>query len=107
MTYKEAIEQLICIKRIKEDCHSPVNKHDIEALDLAIKALEEKVKNEKYGSELARIVAEHDEVMSREIESFECDGKCDDCEHGVPIDGQFYDDGTPIHECGYKSGGDT
>ena len=40
MTNKEAIEQLICIKRIKEDFHSPVNKHDIEALELAIKALE-------------------------------------------------------------------
>ena len=40
MTNKEAIEQLICIKRIKEDFHSPVNKNDIEALNLAIKALE-------------------------------------------------------------------
>ena len=40
MTNKEAIEQIICIKRIKEDFHSPVNKHDIEALELAIKALE-------------------------------------------------------------------
>ena len=34
-----------------------------------------------------------------------CNGNCDSCEHGVPIDGQFYDDGTPIHECGYKQGG--
>ena len=40
MTNKEVIEQLICIKRIKEDFHSPVNKHDIEALELAIKTLE-------------------------------------------------------------------
>lgn len=30
------------------------------ALDMAIEALEEDEKNAKYGSELARIVAEHD-----------------------------------------------
>lgn len=34
-----------------------------------------------------------------------CNGNCDTCELGVPIDGQYYDDGTPIHECGYKQGG--
>lgn len=28
-----------------------------------------------------------------------CNGNCDKCEHGVPIDGQYYEDGLPIHEC--------
>lgn len=112
MNNKTAISILSGFLRITDLCARKYSKDETvknlkEALDLAIKALEEKVKNEKYGSELARIVAEHDEVMSREIESFECDGKCDDCEHGVPIDGQYYEDGLPIHECGYKSGGDT
>ena len=36
-----------------------------QALSLAIKALEEKAKNEKHGSELARMQAEHDEIMRR------------------------------------------
>lgn len=31
-----------------------------------------------------------------------CQDNCDKCEHGVPIDGQFYDDGRPIHECGIR-----
>lgn len=94
---------------VVEDCLECAKEHEqlAEWLKDYKRLLEEKVKNEKYGSELARIVAEHEEVMSREIGSFECDGKCDSCELGVPIDGQFYDDGTPIHECGYKSGGDT
>ena len=112
MNNETAISILGRLMKIADLCARKYSKDETiknfkEALELAIKALEEKVKNEKYGSELARIVAEHEEVMSREIGSFECDGKCDSCELGVPIDGQFYDDGTPIHECGYKSGGDT
>lgn len=66
MTNKEAIEQLICIKRIKEDFHSPVNKHDIEALDLAIKALENfswiPVKTRKLSAEEVKEVNEKYDV---------------------------------------------
>lgn len=29
-----------------------------------------------------------------------CCENCDKCEYGTPIDGQFYDDGSPICECG-------
>lgn len=62
-----------------------------------------RVKNE-LNNELNELKSERPQ---KEIGSFECNGKCDSCELGVPIDGQYYDDGTPIHECGYKSGGDT
>ena len=66
MTREEAIEQL---ETLKEHCASQkAHKHhepwesDIEALDMAIEALKEDEENAKYGSELARIVAEHEEV---------------------------------------------
>ena len=66
MTRAEAIEQL---ETLKEHCASQkTHKHhepwesDMEALDMAIEALEMDEKNAKYGSELARIVAEHEEA---------------------------------------------
>ena len=66
MTRAEAIEQL---ETLKEHCASQkAHKHhepwesDMEALDMAIEALKMDEKNAKYGSELARIVAEHEEV---------------------------------------------
>lgn len=68
MTRTEAIEQL---ETLKEHCASQkAHKHhepwesDMEALDMAIEALEEDEKNAKYGSELARIVAEHDRIVA-------------------------------------------
>lgn len=45
------------------------------------------------------------ETLKEEEKRAVCIDNCDKCEHGVPIDGQFYDDGTPICECGYKQGG--
>ena len=66
MTRSEAIEQL---ETLKEHCASQkAHKHhepwesDMEALDMAIEALKMDEKNAKYGSELARIVAEYEEV---------------------------------------------
>ena len=60
MTRAEAIERLKFYK--KELDNYIIHILDKETLDLAIKALEEDEKNAKYGSELARIVAEHEEV---------------------------------------------
>ena len=54
MTRAEAIKNLEAIKK-------QFHKYDFtHALDMAIEALEMDEKNAKYGSELARIVAEHD-----------------------------------------------
>lgn len=69
MTYKEAIailskSQIYLARRCgKTDMYN--------AVELALKALDECAKNEKYGSELARIVAEHDaadELMKKDGE---------------------------------------
>ena len=57
MTNKEAIEILENLKMQGNSFYS-----QRLALDLAIKALEVCEKNAKYGSELARIVAEHEEA---------------------------------------------
>ena len=54
MTYKEAAFIL------SDDCCDYSTEELRTAFALAIKALEVCEKNEKYGSELARIVAEHD-----------------------------------------------
>ena len=74
MTNKEAIEQLICIKRIKEDFHSPVNKHDIEALELAIKALESSswipVKTEKISDDEKKELAEKYDMSPEDFDDF-------------------------------------
>ena len=56
MTYKEAAFIL------SDDCCDYSTEELRTAFDLAIKALEVCEKNAKYGSELARIVAEHEEV---------------------------------------------
>lgn len=56
MTRAEAIKNLEAIKK-------QFHKYDFtHALDMAIEALKMDEKNAKYGSELARIVAEHEEV---------------------------------------------
>ena len=55
MTYKVAIQWLKGLMAY-EGRLSP----ELKALDMAIEALKEDEKNAKYGSELARIVAEHD-----------------------------------------------
>lgn len=56
MTYKEAAFIL------SDDCCDYSTEELRTAFALAIKALEVCEKNAKYGSELARIVAEHEEV---------------------------------------------
>ena len=69
MTYKEAIAILSKSQIYLARRCGKTNMHN--AVDLAIKALEVCDKNEKYGSELARIVAEHDaadELMKKDGE---------------------------------------
>lgn len=58
MTYKEAAFIL------SDKCCDYSTEELRTAFDLAIKALEVCEKNAKYGSELARIVAEHEEVSN-------------------------------------------
>ena len=63
MTREEAIKKLQQIKyRFLYDSFDKDRLYKVEALDMAIEALKMDEKNAKYGSELARIVAEHEEV---------------------------------------------
>ena len=66
MSRSGALEQLgtfkaHCASQKAHKHHEPWES-DMEALDMAIEALKMDEKNAKYGSELARIVAEHEEV---------------------------------------------
>lgn len=61
MTREEAIEKLRQIKnKYLYESFDKDRSYKVEALDMAIEALKEDEENAKYGSELARIVAEHD-----------------------------------------------
>jgi len=63
MTREEAIEKLRQIKnKYLYESFDKDRSYKVEALDMAIEALKMDEKNAKYGSELARIVAEHEEV---------------------------------------------
>jgi len=55
----------------------------------------------KHDTSFALTVEQICEVRRMNKEEI-CCGNCDKCEHGVPIDGQFYDDGTPICECSIR-----
>lgn len=63
MTRAEAIEKLRQMKnKYLYESFDKDRSYKVEALDMAIEALEMDEKNAKYGSELARIVAEHEEA---------------------------------------------
>lgn len=113
MTNKEAIEELRDIYKEIDDVFIFTGDKKIEALDLAIKALEERTQGEweLHGMIYYCSVCGHECGESgdnfcgncgAEMRSEPCSHDCDQCEHGVPIDGQFYDDGTPIKECSIR-----
>ena len=61
--------------------------------ELADKNIWEQIKKKAFPDFLALCESEEEKV---------CQDNCDKCENGVPIDGQYYDDGTPICECSIR-----
>ncbi len=65
MTREEAIKKLQQIKyKFLYESFDKDRLYKVEALDMAIEALKKDEANAKCGSELARIVAEHEEVSN-------------------------------------------